>query len=99
MYGKGRYADNIFVERLWRKVKYEEVYLKAYAGARETRKELGTYFRFYNDQRPHQALGLSDAGRGVPPSARRSRREGNPHQGTFNTPGTVIIVRSSRTLS
>ena len=53
--GKGRYTDNIFVERLWRTVKYEEVYLKAYAS--EARKELGAYFRFYNDQRPHQALG------------------------------------------
>ena len=57
MDGKGRYADNIFVERLWRTVKYEEVYLKAYANASEARRELGTYFRFYNDQRPHQSLG------------------------------------------
>ena len=57
MDGKGRYADNIFVERLWRTVKYEEVYLKAYAYASEARRELGAYFRFYNDQRPHQALG------------------------------------------
>ena len=57
MDGKGRYTDNIFVERLWRTVKYEEVYLKAYANAAEARKELGAYFRFYNNQRPHQALG------------------------------------------
>ena len=57
MDGKGRYADNIFVERLWRTVKYEEVYLKAYADAKEARRELGAYFRFYDDQRPHQALG------------------------------------------
>ena len=57
MDGKGRYADNIFVERLWRTVKYEEVYLKAYANASEARRELGAYLRFYNDQRPHQALG------------------------------------------
>ena len=57
MDGKGRYADNIFVERLWRTVKYEEVYLKAYASASEARRELGSCFRFYNDQRPHQALG------------------------------------------
>ena len=56
MDGKGRYADNIFVERLWRTVKYEEVYLKAYADAKEARRELGAYFRFYDDQRPHQAL-------------------------------------------
>ena len=57
MDGKGRYNDNIFVERLWRTVKYEEVYLKAYANATHARKELSHYFRFYNDQRPHQALG------------------------------------------
>ena len=57
MDGKGRYADNIFVERLWRTVKYEEVYLKAYVNAVEARRELGAYFRFYNNLRPHQALG------------------------------------------
>ena len=62
MDGKGRYADNIFVERLWHTVKYEEVYLKAYAGAGEARRELGAYFRFYNDQRPHQALGYRTPG-------------------------------------
>ena len=57
MDGKGRYSDNIFVERLWRTVKYEEVYLKAYTTATDARRELGAYFRFYNNQRPHQALG------------------------------------------
>ena len=57
MDGKGRYADNIFVERLWRTVKYEEVYLKAYANATDARRALGAYFQFYNYQRPHQALG------------------------------------------
>ena len=62
MDGKGRYADNIFVERLWHTVKYEEVYLKAYASAGEARRELGAYFRFYNDHRPHQALGYRTPG-------------------------------------
>ena len=57
MDGKGRCADNIFVERLWRTLKYEEVCLKAYANATEARREVGTYFRFYNNLRPHQALG------------------------------------------
>ena len=57
MDGKGRYQDNIFAERLWPTVKYEEVHLKANANAVEARKELGTYFQFYNDERPHQALG------------------------------------------
>ncbi len=50
MDGKRRYTDNIFVERLWRTVKYGEVYLKAYAS--EARRELGAYFRFYNGQSP-----------------------------------------------
>ena len=45
------------MERLWRTVKYAEVYLKAYGNATEARRELGEYFRFYNDRRPHQALG------------------------------------------
>ena len=57
MDGKERYQDNILAERLWRTVKYEGVYLKAYANALEARRELGAYFRFYNDQRPHHALG------------------------------------------
>jgi putative transposase len=46
--GKGRYLDNLFVERLWRTVKYEEVYLKAYTGGREAKAGLDAYFRFYN---------------------------------------------------
>ena len=57
MDGKGRYRDNIFVERLWRSLKYEEVYLKAYQYGREARTGIGEYFRFYNNLRPHQALG------------------------------------------
>ena len=57
MDGKGSYNDNLFIERMWRSVKYEEVYLKAYQGGREARIGLGNYFRFYNTERPHQALG------------------------------------------
>ena len=56
MDGKGRYTDNISVERLWRTVKYEEVCLKAYSNGREAKAGLDAYFRFYNTQRPHQAL-------------------------------------------
>ena len=59
MDGRGRFFDNIFSERLWRTVKYEEVYLKDYADAREAREGLRAYFQFYNDVRPHQALGYS----------------------------------------
>ena len=57
MDGKGSYNDNLFIERLWRTVKYEEVYLKAYQDGRDARIGLGNYFRFYNTERPHQALG------------------------------------------
>ena len=57
MDGKGSYDDNLFIERLWRTVKYEEVYLKAYQNGRDARMGLGNYFRFYNAERPHQALG------------------------------------------
>lgn len=57
MDGKGRAFDNIFVERLWRSVKYEEVYLKHYETLREAREGLTAYFRFYNTERPHQSLG------------------------------------------
>jgi putative transposase len=57
MDGKGSYNDNLFIERLWRSVKYEEVYLKAYQDGRDAKISLGNYFRFYNTERPHQALG------------------------------------------
>ena len=56
MDGKGRALDNVFVERLWRTVKYEEIYLKEYASGAECQAALRTYLRFYCDERPHQAL-------------------------------------------
>jgi putative transposase len=56
MDGRGRAVDNIFTERLWRSVKYEEVYLHDYDGPRDARRNLGCYFQFYNYDRPHQAL-------------------------------------------
>ena len=56
MDGKGRWMDNVFVERLWRSVKYEEVYLKAYETVAEARQGIGTYFEFYNSERRHQSL-------------------------------------------
>ena len=57
MDGRGRYADNIFTERLWRTVKYEEVYLTEYETPREARQGLTRYLQFYNEQRLHQPLG------------------------------------------
>ena len=56
MDGKGRWIDNVFIERLWRSVKYEEVYLHAYANGTEARTALTRYFSFYNTRRSHQAL-------------------------------------------
>lgn len=57
MDGKGRWMDNVFIERLWRSLKYEEVYLKAYDSIPEARRHIGAYFETYNRRRPHQALG------------------------------------------
>jgi putative transposase len=57
MDGKGRYMDNIFVERLWRSLKYEEVYLNAYASVAEAKAGIGSWLDFYNEERQHQSLG------------------------------------------
>ena len=62
MDGKGRCMDNVFVERLWRSIKYEEVYLKAYQNGTEARMGIGAYLAFYNQERPHQALGHQTPG-------------------------------------
>jgi putative transposase len=56
MDGKGAWRDNVFVERLWRSVKYEEVYLRAYDGVSEARTSIGRYLDFYNGRRPHSSL-------------------------------------------
>jgi putative transposase len=56
MDGRGRWLDNVFIERLWRSLKYEEVHLKAYADGREARAGIGAWVAFYNNRRPHQAL-------------------------------------------
>ena len=56
MDGKGRWIDNVFIERLWRSVKYEEVYLRAYTNGTEARESLKIYFRFYNERRLHENL-------------------------------------------
>ena len=57
MDGRGRTFDNIMIERLWRSVKYEEVYLKDYENVADARTSLTEYFLFYNNERPHQSLG------------------------------------------
>jgi hypothetical protein len=72
MDGRGRVFDNIFVERLWRTVKYEEVYLKDFADVQEAWANLERYFRFYNEERLHQALGYRTPG--ASPELRRISR-------------------------
>jgi putative transposase len=56
MDGKGSWRDNVFIERLWRSVKYEEVYLKAYESVGRTRKSIANYLTWYNQKRPHSSL-------------------------------------------
>ena len=56
MDGKGTWRDNVFIERLWRSIKYEEVYLRAYASVSEARAGIGRYLSFYNTRRPHSSL-------------------------------------------
>jgi putative transposase len=57
MDGKGRFLDNIFIERLWRSLKYEEVFIKAYASVAQARAGIGAWLVFYNNERKHQSLG------------------------------------------
>ena len=57
MDGKGAWRDNVFIERLWRSLKHEDVYLKSYADGRELHEGLADWIAFYNNRRPHQALG------------------------------------------
>ena len=66
MDGRGRCMDNIFIERLWRSLKYEEVYLKDYASVTEARAGIGSYFRFYNHERLAPESRLPDAGGDLP---------------------------------
>ena len=56
MDGRGRALDNIFIERLWRSIKYECIYIRSLASVTEARVAIDDYFKFYNNQRPHQAL-------------------------------------------
>jgi len=62
MDGKESYRDNLFIERLWRTMKYEEMYLRAYQNGKDARIRISDYFRFYNTARPHQTLGYRTPG-------------------------------------
>lgn len=101
MDGRGRAFDNIFTERLWRSVKYEEVYLKDYAGGREAQSSLGNYFERYNTMRPHQSLDYF-----TPAEIYEGRAKANllkqkisPHGGRQQTLGDIAPSVEDRHLS
>ena len=79
MDGKGRALDNIFTERLWRTIKYEEVYLHSYASPKEARRSLTPYLEFYNHERPHQALSYQTPAEVYFGSARVKEQQFNPN--------------------
>jgi len=80
MDGKGAWRDNVFVERLWRSVKYEEVYLKAYDSVSEARQSIGCYLDFYNSRRPHSSLdGMTPDQAYFTPLPLRAAAESNRH--------------------
>jgi putative transposase len=91
MDGRARAFDNIFIERLWRSVKHEEVYLHDYQTPAEARLGLGHYFAFYNHERPHQGLDYRTPAEvyGLPPTPRRSR---GPQAGIIIRPAVAPVA-------
>ena len=96
MDGKSAWRDNVFVERLWRSVKYEEVYLRAYEGVSDARASIGRYLDFYNGRRPHSSLdGIT-----ITPTSRRCLSAWQPNPGRaphieaeklFRQPGPALL--------
>ncbi len=82
MDGKGAWRDNVFVERLWRSLKYEEVYLRAYDSVSEARSSIGRYFDFYNGRRPHVSL---DGNTPLKPTSTGSPSAWQPNPGKDST--------------
>lgn len=107
MDGKGRCMDNVFVERLWRSLKYEEVYLKAYETVADARAGIGAYLRFYNNERLHQALGyrapreLFEAGRLKRQAVKETKTEGKeaPLERQLPAAGTWAALNYGGTLA
>ena len=87
--GRGRALDNVFVERLWRSVKYEDIYLKDYEQMPELETGLTAYFRFYDEDRPHQSLDYRTPGE-VYRAGTRARRRGEDHN-KYRPPGLSRI--------
>lgn len=94
MDGKSRWRDNVFVERLWRSVKYEEVYLNAYASVPEARAGIGRYIGFYNAVRPHSALGGRRLTKYISTS-RFSQRHDHQRQSTYQNREPVQINQTT----
>ena len=82
---------NVFVERLWRSIKYEEVYLKAYQNGTEARKGIGAYLAFYNQERPHQALGYRSPGQVFQAASPHPRVLSNSKSGTDRDPRRLLL--------
>ena len=80
MDGKGRALDNIIVERLWRSVKYEEVYIKDYARGVDAHEGLTRYLRFFNEERPHQSLGYRTPSEVYFERAKKKRTESSANE-------------------
>ena len=96
MDGKGAWRDNVFVERLWRSVKYEEVYLRAYETVSEARNSIGRYLDFYNGRRPHSSL--DDAPR-IKPTSTSRHSAWRPNPGRRSTYRRGISVQTTGTSS
>ena len=96
MDGKGAWRDNVFVERLWRSVKYEEVYLRAYDSVSEARASIGRYLDFYNARRPHSSL---DARHQIKPTSPRCPSAWQPNPGRGSTYRRGKIVQTNGTSS
>ena len=91
MDSKGRAIDNVFIERLWRSVKYEEVYLKDYQTVAEAKLGLGRYFEFYNNERPHQSLDYRTPAEVY--TGRTGDEEARPAEGR-TVAGTPVALRA-----
>jgi putative transposase len=86
MDGRGRYMDNIFIERLWRSLKHEDIYLKHYADGREAREGIAKWIAFYNSKRPHQALGYR-----TPMSVWREAMTGSLGEKAVDMPPRIVV--------
>ena len=97
--GRGRALDNVFVERLWRSVKYEDIYIKDYERVPELESGLTAYFRFYDEERPHQSLDYRTPAEvyraGARPGDRRGRTITNPGPRAVQFSGSTIVFNAS----